>query len=117
MNEQNNPFSIIFGKEPGQIIARDQIKEDIISDFTAQQPSMQVILLTGVRGSGKSAFTASLMKDFSNKKDWYVVDLLVEGDMLLSLADKLSALPGMRSAFSDAKVSFSALGISAEMSG
>ncbi len=66
--------------------------EEIISDFTAAVPSHQIILLTGVRGSEKSALTAKLMKLFAQRKDWYVIDLLIEDDMLGGLSAKLCGL-------------------------
>ena len=51
--QESNPFSITFGKEPREEINRDNILEEIIEDFTAETPSQQAVLLTGVRGSGK----------------------------------------------------------------
>lgn len=87
--QAKNPFSIIFGKEPIEGIDRENIIEEILSYFTAENPSQQVVLLTGVRGSGKSSLTARLMKTVEQMKDWIVADLIVEGDMLHSLAGKL----------------------------
>ena len=87
--QAKNPFSITFGKEPIEGIDRENIIEEILSYFTAENPSQQVVLLTGVRGSGKSSLTARLMKTVEQMKDWIVADLIVEGDMLHSLAGKL----------------------------
>ena len=60
--QKNNPFSITFGREPSEEIERETIIEEIVGDFTAEVPSQQVVLLTGVRGSGKSSLTAKVMK-------------------------------------------------------
>lgn len=87
--QAKNPFSITFGKEPIEGIDRENIIEEILSYFTAENPSQQVVLLTGARGSGKSSLTARLMKTVGHMKDWLVADLIVEGDMLRSLAGKL----------------------------
>lgn len=87
--QAKNPFSITFGKEPIEGIDRENIIEEILSYFTAENPSQQVVLLTGARGSGKSSLTARLMKTVEQMKDWIVADLIVEGDMLHSLAGKL----------------------------
>ncbi|MBQ9911476.1 MAG: ATP-binding protein, partial [Firmicutes bacterium] len=43
-------------------------------------------------------------------KDWLVVDLIVEGDMLRSLAGKLGEMPGCRRIFTEAELSLSVLG-------
>ncbi len=87
--QAKNPFSITFGKEPIEGIDRENIIEEILSYFTAENPSQQVVLLTGVRGSGKSSLTARLMKTVEQMKDWIVADLIAEGDMLHALAGKL----------------------------
>ncbi len=93
---ENNPFSITFGKEPAEEIARENILEEIISGFSAPIPSGQVVLLTGVRGSGKSSLTARLMKLFGKQKGWFVTDLNIESSMLNVLSAKLGALSGYR---------------------
>ena len=110
-----NPFSIIFGKEPAVAVERTQIMAELTSDFSAQRPSQQVVLLTGVRGSGKSALTAQIMKSFTEKKDWIVTDLLVEGDMLRDLLNRLTQSRRAKAVLSDAKIAVSAFGISAEI--
>ena len=108
--QENNPFSITFGREPKEEIARENVIEEILSDFTADEPSQQIVLLTGVRGAGKSSLTAKLMKAFAAMKDWFCVDLIVEDDMLRSLGGKLSAIPGCRSLFDETEISFSVFG-------
>ena len=108
--QAKNPFSITFGKEPVEEIDRENIIEEILSDFTAESPSQQVVLLTGVRGSGKTSLTARLMKTVGQMKDWLVTDLIVEGDMLRSLAGKLGEMPGCRKIFTEAEISLSVLG-------
>lgn len=106
-----NPFSITFGKEPKNEIERENVVEEIVSDFTSEPSSQQIVLLTGVRGTGKSALTAKLMKTFSNMKDWYVIDLLMGDDMLASLGGKICSLKGCRKLFQEEKISLTAFGI------
>ncbi len=115
-SNKTNPFSITFGKQPLQEIERDNLVEDIVSNFTADTPSQQVLLLTGVRGSGKSAFTAKLMRLFSQLKDWYVIDLLIEDDMLGSLSAKIGDIKGCRRLFEEEHISLSAFGIGISVS-
>lgn len=112
---KENPFSIIFGKEPAVAVERTQILEELQSEFCAAKPSQQVALLTGVRGSGKSTLTAKLMKIFAEKNDWIVADLLVESDMLEDLLDKLTQEKKAKALLKEIKLSVSAFGISAEV--
>ncbi|MBQ9605984.1 MAG: AAA family ATPase [Lachnospiraceae bacterium] len=114
--QESNPFSITFGKEPREEINRDNILEEIIEDFTAETPSQQAVLLTGVRGSGKSSLTAKLMKTLGKRTDWLVTDLIVEGDMLNSLGGKLCELPGCRKLFNEAEISLSVFGAGIKIS-
>lgn len=49
-----NPYSISFGMEPKEIIPRPVQKNQILSDFREEDPSVRVYMITGVRGSGKT---------------------------------------------------------------
>ncbi len=117
MPYESNPFSIVFGKEPRKEIERESLVEEILADFSADEPASQIVLLTGVRGSGKSSLTAKLMKLFAGMKDWLVIDLIVEGDMLKALGGKLCELPGCRKMFSDTEISVSLFGAGVKVSG
>ena len=58
----NNPFSIMFGKEPSQMISRITQSDLIINSFARENPSTQIFMITGVRGSGKTVLMTSIAK-------------------------------------------------------
>ena len=51
-----NPFSLTFGKEPISLISREQQKNEVIEGFSSENPEFQVCMITGIRGSGKTAY-------------------------------------------------------------
>ena len=52
VTETTNPYSILFGKEPLRSISRDKQLRQVIDDFSAQNPLMQLYMITGVRVLG-----------------------------------------------------------------
>ncbi len=107
----NNPFSLSFGKTPTQLISRISQTNQILETFGAENPPNQVYMITGIRGSGKTVMMTTI-SDFLNKdKNWIVVELNPERDMLQSLAASLYSYPGVHSLFIKAKLDLTALGI------
>ena len=82
-----NPYTIVFGIEPTEYIDRLKQIESIVSDL--EEGNQRIFMLTGVRGSGKTVFMTALKNRFTEKKDWEVVELSTELDMLTGLVDKL----------------------------
>ena len=70
----NNPFSIIFGKEPTNYI--NQIKEQnkIINDFESCPSPTPAYLLVGLRGTGKTVLTANIRRYFDNNENRIIVN-------------------------------------------
>lgn len=68
-----NPFSLTFGKQPQNLIGRDQQIDEIVSCFKALVPDYQVCMLTGVRGVGKTVFLTSVAGELAKDRDWPVV--------------------------------------------
>lgn len=112
-----NPFSLSFGKEPLSFIERGRQSGEIIDSFTEENPSCQVYMITGVRGSGKTVMLTDIAKHFRKESDWIVVDLSPERDLLQMLAANLSNRPELLSIFQDAKINLSFLGLGLEMDG
>lgn len=77
-----NPFTLNFGKIPFSSINRTLVENEIITDFTSENPSSQVFMITGIRGGGKTVVLTSIAKQIGNLKDWIVLDLNSERDML-----------------------------------
>lgn len=107
----NNPFTLSFGKKPLQYISRISQTNEIIENFTAQDPSNQIYMITGVRGSGKTVMMAGIANQLKIDEKWIVVELNPTRDLLQSLAAKLYSLPEMHTHFVQAKLDFSVLGL------
>ena len=106
-----NPFSIYFGKKPEQFVSRLSQTSKIVETFRMDNPPTQVYMITGIRGCGKTVMMTDIAKTFSDEKDWIVVELNPERDMLMSLAANLYAIPALHQLFLKAKLDLSALGL------
>lgn len=112
-----NPYTLVFGREPLQLIPRVSAVEQIINTFNEEPSPQQVYLLTGVRGSGKTVFMTEISKRLANQKNWIVVELNPERDLLRALAAKLSSEHSLATIFQAAKINLSYFGIGLEVSG
>ena len=110
-----NPFTISFGRQPAQFISRPVETNEIIENFVQEPPVSQVYMLTGVRGSGKTVLMTDIAKELSNRKDWIVVELSPERDMLTALGAKLCSRPELFAMFVEAKLNFSLFGFGVEV--
>lgn len=111
----NNPFTLSFGKKPLQYVSRISQNNEILENFTAAEPSNQIYMITGVRGSGKTVMMTGIAGELKEKDDWVVVELNPTRDLLQSLAGKLYSLPEMHAHFVQAKIDFSVLGLSVSL--
>jgi len=107
----NNPFTLSFGKKPLQYISRIPQTNEIFENFNAPEPSNQIYMLMGVRGSGKTVMMAGIANELKKMDTWVVVELNPTRDLLQSLAAKLYSLPEMYAHFVQAKLDFSFLGL------
>ena len=107
----SKPFTLSFGKKPLQCISRIVQTNQVIEEFCAKQPSNQIFMLTGVRGSGKNVMMTNLAAELRKIPDWIVVELNPTRDLLQSLAAKIYSLPEMHTRFLSAKFDFSAFGL------
>lgn len=112
-----NPFSMVFGKEPEQLISRTAQFNTVIHDFTEDNPPYQTYLLTGVRGSGKTVMMTDLANRFRQYDDWVVVELNPDRDLLNGLAANLASNQKFAQIFQNAKLNLSFLGFGMEISG
>ncbi len=107
----NNPFSLTFGKEPTQMIARYQQSDEIIKAFTAPNPPLQAYMITGVRGSGKTVFMSSIANTLRDKSDWIVIELNSSGEILKEMVAKLYNTQGLARMFDASGINLSFWGI------
>ena len=106
-----NPFSITFGKKPNEYIDRYRLENEIIEDFSAEQPTNNVFIISGARGSGKTVMLNSIANHFEEMESWIVIRISSMTDMVHSLAAKLYADQKMSARYLDAKIDLSIIGL------
>lgn len=109
--EVQNPFTLIFGKSPLESISRLAQTNEIIDAFSTEILNQQIYMITGVRGSGKTVMLTDISKHFKKDKDWIVIELNPDRDLLRSFAAKLYDEKYLQEAFLNAKLDLSIFGI------
>lgn len=88
-----NPFTTTFSKTPEYTYIETQKIDEILENFSYDNPTECVYKITGVRGSGKTVILAKieeeLRSDFFKEKGWLVLDLSPARDMLEQMAAML----------------------------
>ena len=49
-----NPYTLTFGIKPKEYIERLSDTQEVLGNFLSEEPSQQIYMITGVRGSGKT---------------------------------------------------------------
>ena len=106
-----NPYTLVFGKEPQQMISRIVQSEQVEDAFCEETPTQQVFIITGVRGSGKTVFMTDISAKLRQRKEWIVIELNPEKDLLESLAAKLSSDHLLAKIFQNAQINLSFFGL------
>ena len=104
-----NPYTVVFGIEPIEYVDRLKQMESIVADL--EEGNQRLFMLTGVRGSGKTVFMTVIKNRFREKKDWEVVELSTEMDMLTALVDKLGYKDKLSDLFKKASLNLSVFGL------
>lgn len=104
-----NPFTHTFGAVPSLYISTVQT-EEIIENFSYENPSEKCYMITGVRGCGKTVMLSKITDTLTNK-NWIVYDLNVTVDMVSQLAAKLAEHKLVQKKFLKANIDISAPGI------
>ncbi len=112
----NNPFELTFGLKPNNYISRLKQSEEIISNFKSKTGNKS-FLITGVRGTGKTVLLSHISKQFENEKNWIVIELIPNYDMLEQFASALYDSSIMNKIFNSKTFGFSFSGISFSISG
>ncbi len=88
-----NPFITTFSKNPETSYISTEKTNEILSNFSYENPSESVYKITGVRGSGKTVILAKieeeLKKEEMSKKGWLVFDINPTRDLLNQVASML----------------------------
>ena len=106
----SNPYTWVFGQSPVEIIERTSQAERIVSEFTQERPSNCLNLVTGIRGSGKTVFVTQIAKRLGERREWEVVNLNPQRDLLTSFAAKLSSNKALGRGFRESGISLQAFG-------
>ncbi len=112
-----NPFTIVFGRKPAEMIERFPQRHEILDNFTSPNANQQLYMITGIRGSGKTVLMTSIADTLRQEKDWIVIELNPELDLLQNLAAKLSSHALCQEWFRKAKLNLSFLNLGLEISG
>ncbi|MCQ2549741.1 MAG: winged helix-turn-helix transcriptional regulator [Lachnospiraceae bacterium] len=107
----NNPFSLTFGKTPNCFVDRPVQIQEILEEFQSDTPSSQVYIITGVRGSGKTVTMTQISKELDEQKDWIVISLNPNRDLLSGLASNLAETKGVKGNIKEIGLGASILGI------
>ena len=114
---KQNPYTLTFGKEPTQLIARAAQSQQVIDAFLGEPSTQQVYMVTGIRGSGKTVFMTETARKITSQKEWISVELNPERDLLTSLAAKLSSENELARLFQSAEINLSFFGFGLEVKG
>ena len=111
-----NPYTLLFGREPEQYIDRPAEAEEIIENFNYDNPSEQIYMITGVRGSGKTVFMTEISNRLKKNSDWIIVELSSESNLLEDFASHLASENSRAEIFKKAKINLSFWGFGLEVS-
>lgn len=114
---KSNPYTRVFGKEPLEVVPRIVQIDEMMDSFTAEIPTQQVYMITGVRGSGKTVLMTEIVKRLQEREGWIVIELNPAKDLLEGFASRLYEHQGLASHFREAKINLTAFGIGAEIKG
>lgn len=86
---KKNPFTVSFARQPYEYIPRVQQIQLILDTFTMDPVTDQVFIIKGVRGSGKTVLMNSVASELENTKDWIVIKIIPQDDILHALYSDL----------------------------
>ena len=107
----SNPYTLVFGQPPLEIIERKAQADRIISEFCQEHPSNYLNLVTGIRGCGKTVFITRIANRLREKKEWIIINLNPQRDLLMALAAKLDSDQVLSRIFREAEINLQAFGI------
>ncbi|MBR0295270.1 MAG: ATP-binding protein [Bacilli bacterium] len=113
----NNVFTVTFGQLPSSYINREHVSEKICGDFCLDFPLSHIYIISGVRGSGKTVLLTNVSKTIEKKKDWLVVDVNPNREILEQIASGIYENAHVKHLFISKSFSFSFHGIGFSIEG
>lgn len=110
-------FTVTFGQLPSSYINREHVSEKICNDFCLDFPLSHIYIISGVRGSGKTVLLTNVSKTINKKKDWVVVDINPNREILEQIASGIYENANVKHLFLSASFSFSFHGIGFSIEG
>lgn len=112
-----NPFNTTFGSNPSNSIKRRDDMSDIIHTFSNEPNGSHVFIITGPRGSGKTALLASCKNEIQKDMSWLVVDVNPEENIQVQLASGIFNKGKMNKLFLKKEFNFSFKGFGFSIEG
>lgn len=112
----NKGFTLTFGQMPSNYIERGEIAEKIKGMLSLDYPLSHSVAITGVRGSGKTVLLTRVAKMMSAMKEWIVIDVNPNREVLSQVAAGLYESKRIKAFYlkSSVSVSFKGFGITIE---
>ncbi len=85
----NNPFNPSFGKVPNIFLDRAHAVTKLSTELQDPNSPYQTTLIYGVRGVGKTSLLTDIGNKMSAKKNWLVVNLTTNYNVLQTLIDSI----------------------------
>lgn len=102
-----NKFTVTFGQLPSSYINREHVSNKICNDFCLDFPLSHIYIISGVRGSGKTVLLTNVSKNIEKKKDWVVVDVNPNREILEQIASGIYENASVKHLFLSKSFSFS----------
>lgn len=113
---ERNPYVISFGRIPTQYISRTIVIDSIVDSLESDIIEEQAFKLTGVRGTGKTVTLTEIEKRMRQNKNWIVVGVKSNGNILEDIVANLYSSIPFLTAFIDANLNLTKFGIGVNLS-
>ena len=113
----SNPYTLVFGQPPLEMVERRAQAERIISEFCQEHPSNYLNLVTGIRGCGKTVFITRIANCLHEKSGWLVFHLNPQRELLTAFAAKMSSDLDLNRIFREAQIDLQAFGLGLSVKG
>lgn len=113
---ERNPYVISFGRIPTQYISRSLIIDSIVETLESEVVEEQAFKLTGIRGTGKTVTLTDIEKKMRQSKEWIVIGVKSNSDILESIVASLYNEVPFLTKFIDTELNLSKFGIGVNIS-
>jgi len=105
------PFVPQFGRKPESFIGRKALVDELIEGFYTRNSPLRTTIISGVRGSGKTALLTDIADELKKDKDWIIITTSFSEQLLDNILSQLEEKIS-RSKFQLKGLSFSLAGLS-----